>query len=251
MNHALETNGRVAAFFDIDGTIVPPPSLEWRFFAVLRYRRAIPHKNYVRWLAHAIRLAPQGIAAIQHSNKTYLRGVRTCYSLSRVPLLPEAIDRMVWHARQNQQIVLVSGTLAHLARELALVLVVRLAARGTTASVAVLASPLETIDSRWTGRLAGEAMFGEAKARAIRRLATEGGFDLERSYAYGDSASDRWMLTAVGRPTAVNPSEDLGRIARRCDWPVLWWRETARDSARRNERYAMEAPATVNPHPES
>jgi hypothetical protein len=31
------------------------------------------------------------------------------------------------------------------------------------------------------------------------------------------------MLEAVGKPVAVNPSNDLGRIARRNDWVVLRW----------------------------
>jgi phosphoserine phosphatase len=31
------------------------------------------------------------------------------------------------------------------------------------------------------------------------------------------------MLEVVGKPTAVNPSNDLARIARRNDWPALRW----------------------------
>src|SRR2546430_9682831 len=52
-------------------------------------------------------------------------------------------------------------------------LVVRLAARGVTASVGVCATRLEAVDGRWTGRILGEAMFGEAKARRVRQLAHE------------------------------------------------------------------------------
>jgi len=47
--------------------------------------------------------------------------------------------------------------------------------------------------------------------------------DLERCFAYGDSTSDWWMLEAVGRPAAVNPSGDLARIAGRNGWQVLRW----------------------------
>jgi hypothetical protein len=54
-----EKSGRVAAFFDLDGTLVALPSLERRFFRMLRYRRAIAAKNYWRWLAEAVRLAPR------------------------------------------------------------------------------------------------------------------------------------------------------------------------------------------------
>src|SRR4029077_10693445 len=45
-----EMVGRVAAFFDLDGTLILRPSLERRFFAELRQRRAIPMRNYFLWL---------------------------------------------------------------------------------------------------------------------------------------------------------------------------------------------------------
>jgi phosphoserine phosphatase len=101
---------------------------------------------------------------------------------------------------------------------------------------------LEEGDGRWTGRIIGDAMIGEAKARAIRRLAAEEGFDLARCYAYGNATSDRWMLGAVGRPVAVNPSPDLRRIAHLHDWPVLLWNEKDAESSRKVE-YASVASA--------
>jgi len=52
-----EKSGGVAAFFDLDGTLLALPSLERRFFRMLRYRRAIAAKNYLLWLAEAVRLA--------------------------------------------------------------------------------------------------------------------------------------------------------------------------------------------------
>jgi phosphoserine phosphatase len=108
---------------------------------------------------------------------------------------------------------------------MALALVVRLAVRGIAASVAVCATRLEENDGQWTGRIVGDAMFGEAKERAVRRLAGEKGFELAQCYAYGDCISDRWMLEAVGRPAAVNPSRRLETLARRKRWPVLTWAE--------------------------
>jgi HAD superfamily hydrolase (TIGR01490 family) len=132
---------------------------------------------------------------------------------------------VVWHAKQGHGIVLVSGTLAPLANELAVALVVRLAVRGIEASVGVCATRLEENDGRWTGRIIGDAMFGEAKARAVRRIAAEREFDLSQCYAYGNCANDRWMLEAVGRPTAVNPSRGMARLARRRGWTALTWAE--------------------------
>jgi HAD superfamily hydrolase (TIGR01490 family) len=248
MKSAAEGRGCVAAFFDLDGTLVAAPSLERRFFATQRYRHAIPAKNYLLWLAHAVRLAPRGIATMAHANKMYLRGVRAdCGDSPHAPVQPfspDALARVAWHAARGHAIVLVTGTLAPLAHEVALALALRLAARGTPASIGVCATRLEEADGRWTGRIIGDAVFGEAKARAIRRLAGEEGFDLARCYAYGDTPSDRWMLGAVGWPAAVNPSQDLRRIAHLHDWPVLLWKEKATESRRKAEYAAVASAKT-------
>ncbi len=251
MNDAAEDKRRVAAFFDVDGTLVAGPSLELCFLRALRHRQAIPAKNYFVWLAQAVRLAPRGIATVALANKMYLRGVRVdCGGLAAQIRLggqagsrhvlaprffPDALARVAWHAAQRHAIVLVTGTLAPLAHEAAVALALRLAARGASTSIGVCATRLEQAQDRWTGRILGDAMFGEAKARAIRRIASSEGFDLTRCYAYGDTASDRWMLATVGRPAAVNPSPDLGRIARLHDWPVLWWKKEAAASRHKAE----------------
>ncbi|MGB9466049.1 MAG: HAD-IB family hydrolase, partial [Candidatus Acidiferrum sp.] len=235
--HVSEKNGGVAAFFDLDGTLMPMPSLEKRFFLMLRYRRLIGIRNYFLWLAEAARLMPRGVNQIMHANKMYLRGVSVDEKDSaRVPSFhPEAIERVAWHAERGHLIVIVSGTLEVLAERAARSLEVGLGARGWTGMIRVCATRLEENDFRWTGRIVGEAMIGEAKARAIKRIAADADLDLRRCFAYGDSSSDRRMIEAVGGPTAVNPSNDLGRIARRNDWPVLRWGEE-RNFTRRARR---------------
>jgi HAD superfamily hydrolase (TIGR01490 family) len=248
-----EKNGRVAAFFDLDGTLLPLPSMERRFFWMLRSRRSIGMRNFLSWIAEAARLAPRGIHQIAHANKMYLRGVRVdevfCGTdtlvcpfaevthtkeekkqpkkrQARMPVLrfyPEAIEQVAWHAKRGHEIVLVTGTLEPLAEQAARALEAELHARGVSGEILICATRLEQNGDRWTGRILGEAMFGEAKARAVRRVAAEAGLDLRRCFAYGDSTRDRWMLDAVGKPMAVNPSADLARIARRNGWPVLQW----------------------------
>jgi phosphoserine phosphatase len=89
--------------------------------------------------------------------------------------------------------------------------------------IRVCATRLEERNEKWTGRIVGEAMFGEAKAGTISRIAVQDNLDLQRCFAYGDSSSDKCMLEAVGKPAAVNPSNDLARIARRNEWAVLLW----------------------------
>jgi len=139
---------------------------------------------------------------------------------------------VAWHARQGHQIVLLSGTLEPLALGVARALEDDLAARGITATIRVLATRLEERDGKWTGKISGEAMFGEAKARAAKRLAEKMQLNLERCYAYGDSLNDRWLLAMVGNPAAVNPSNDLASLAQTFGWPVVHWEEKEKSAQR-------------------
>jgi HAD superfamily phosphoserine phosphatase-like hydrolase len=288
-HRVTEDNGGVAAFFDLDGTLVPLPSMEKRFFSMLRYRRIIGIRNYFLWLAGAVRFVPWGIGQILHANKMYLRGGRVdagaggtdipvCLRVgdkagknaerrrgkkgerrgqarTAVPLYPEAVERVAWHAERGHLIVIVSGTLEMLAGRTARILEAELLADGLTSKIRLCATRLEEKNERWTGRIVGEAMFGEVKARAIRRIAAEADLDLQRCFAYGDSLSDKWMLEAVGKPAAVNPSNDLGRIARRNHWAVLLWGEedvTPRTRrAQKSERSGETAERLAAEHGES
>ena len=201
-----------------------------------------------------MRLAPRGISATMQANKMYLRGVQILGERGegdgdisswhkdgqqaagqasapprrnlRLPVptfFARAIERVAWHAKQGHEIVLISGTLEPLAREAARTMEAELAARGITVTIRVFATQLEEMDSTWTGRVLGELMFGEEKARAATRVAKEMQLDLARCYAYGDSLNDRWLMEAVGWPAAVNPSRDLASMARTRGWPVLDW----------------------------
>jgi HAD superfamily phosphoserine phosphatase-like hydrolase len=215
---------RVAAFFDIDGTLLSLPSLERRFVTELRDEGVIPAGNYLRWLGRMIRLAPRGILQSIHSNKSYLRNVPVrALSFRKLAFFPDAILRMAWHASQGHSVILVSGTLDFLARQTALALTLRLATRGVAAKIGVCATHAERIDGRYTGKIIGAANFAEEKMIAMRRIAHENGFDLARCYGYSDTAHDRWMLGAVGRPAAVNPSPELRRIAMLRHWPIFDW----------------------------
>lgn len=84
-----------------------------------------------------------------------------------------------------------------------------------------LGTPLEAVDGRYTGRLAGPFAYRDGKPQVMRELATGRGIDLAASYAYSDSESDLPMLRAVGHPVAVNPDRELLRVAREEGWDVL------------------------------
>ena len=231
---------KIGAFFDLDGTVVASPSLEWRFVGFLLARDALGSVDIARWLGRfAKRILPDPRAATL-GNKRYLTGLPVSLaedwdrSLERssTPFYPAAIERMIWHWSQGHRVFLVTGTLEFLAWSIALRL---------PGPVEVRATQLETLDGRWTGQIAGEHMSGEAKARAVRDLAARFGLSLWDSYAYGNSTSDLPMLDSVGRRVAVNPPARLTRIANSEGWPVCNWKDAARGVRQMQPLAAREA----------
>ncbi len=85
----------------------------------------------------------------------------------------------------------------------------------------VIATQMEVVDGRVTGKLAHQAPWGPFKAAQVTELATGLGVDMDQSFAYSDGDEDIPLLAAVGNPTAVNPRPELRREARQKKWPVL------------------------------
>jgi HAD superfamily hydrolase (TIGR01490 family) len=223
-----EQERRVAAFFDIDGTLVPEPSLERRLFRELRRRGAIPWMNLARWGMEAVRLLPRGLTAIAHGNKSYLCGLREEQILDAVEpiaFFEEGVARAEWHGRRGHEIVLVSGMVKPLARMVAMALECELEARGLEREVLVSATRLEERSGIFTGCVLGEANYGEAKRRAMEVVARAMQINLRESHAYGNTLLDRPMLDAVGHGHAVNPGIELADTAMWRDWAIWHWRQ--------------------------
>jgi len=219
------------AFFDVDGTLLPQPSLEKRFFwNLLRHGRISP-ANYLGWAAQMVRLVATDPATAARLNKMYLRGIPGSV-LSQpelrhdrwVPeLFPAAIQRVCWHALRGDKIVLVTGTLAPLAYMVKAALERQLLGRGVETTIAVIATRLVIRNGFWTGGVDGAPVFGEAKAAAAKNFANSRGVSRSHCFAYGDQVLDVGMLASVGNPFAVNPNPRLRRIALQNGWQVLRW----------------------------
>ncbi len=228
MSGAGDQERRVGAFFDIDGTLVPEPSLERRLLRDLRRAGAIAWTNYVRWGVEAVRLLPRGLTAIAHGNKSYLHGLREEQILEAagpIAFFEEGVARVEWHARRGHEIVLVSGMVKPLGRMVAMALECELEARGVEREVLVSATRLEERDGIFTGRVIGEANYGEAKRRAMEVVARAMQINLRESHAYGNTLLDRPMLDAVGHGHAVNPGKELAGTANLRDWAIWHWHQ--------------------------
>ncbi len=82
------------------------------------------------------------------------------------------------------------------------------------------ATRMAVVDGRYTGEI-DFYCYGEAKAQVAREIAAGRGVAMTRCAAYSDSITDRPLLEAVGRPTAVNPDRALRRVATERGWPIL------------------------------
>jgi alcohol-forming fatty acyl-CoA reductase len=218
----MSAPGKIGAFFDLDGTLLREPSLEWRFLAYLLERDEIQTANVARWLAHAAKTICFDPRRATHANKHYLAGIpesavaswADAFAKEASPVFTKGISQVDWHLESRHQVFLITGTLAPLARAVA---------GRLPCDVAISATEIEVRDRCFTGRLAGPHMDFGAKARAVSEWAAARGLDLSQSYAYGNQMSDAPMLEAVGNPVAANPSWRLANHARKRGWTNCRW----------------------------
>jgi HAD superfamily hydrolase (TIGR01490 family) len=90
----------------------------------------------------------------------------------------------------------------------------------------VIASSLEFIDGKTTGRLSGKAFFGKNKMDAVCVTLAEHSVNTDDAWFYSDSYTDLPLLEKLGHPVAVNPDRFLRKIALKNNWQILDFKET-------------------------
>ncbi|GIG36028.1 HAD family hydrolase [Cellulomonas pakistanensis] len=220
--------GRVAAFFDVDNTIIRGASSF--HLAVGLYRRGFFQRaDIVRFAVHQIRYLTFGENR-QQIDEVRQRALEIMHgrSVAEVVAIAEDIYDEVLslrifpgtqrlldqHLRAGHEVWLVTAT----PTEIADIIARRLGATGALGTIA------EHKDGFYTGRLVGDLLHGRAKAEAVRALADREGLDLERSFAYGDSTNDVPILSEVGFPCAINPDGRLRKHAAEVGWPMREFR---------------------------
>jgi HAD superfamily hydrolase (TIGR01490 family) len=225
-----------AAFFDVDNTMMMGASLFWfaRGLASRKYFTVRDLASFV-WQQAKFRIAGNESADDMHTIRDNALSFVAGRPVAEIVQASEEIydelmaDR-IWsgtrvlaqqHLDAGQRVWLVTATPVELAR----IIAHRLGLTGALGTVA------EVKDGKYTGRLVGELMHGEAKAEAVRALAEREGLDLARCTAYSDSANDLPMLGLVGTAVAVNPDTDLRAVARARGWQIRDFR-TGRKAAK-------------------
>jgi HAD superfamily hydrolase (TIGR01490 family) len=233
---AVQPDPTGAAFFDVDNTMMMGASLFW-FARGLAARKYFTTRDVARfaWQQAKFRLAGNESADDMHTIRENALAFVADRDVSEIVQAAEEVydelmaDR-IWsgtrvlaqqHLDAGQRVWLVTATPV----ELASIIAKRLGLTGALGTVA------EVKNGKYTGRLVGELMHGEAKAEAVRALAEREGLDLSRCTAYRDSSNDLPMLTEVGTAVAVNPDTELRAIARSRGWTVRDFR-TGRKAAK-------------------
>ena len=84
----------------------------------------------------------------------------------------------------------------------------------------------EIADGRYTGRMTGIYPVREGKVKILENYCCKHALKPEQFAYYGDSMSDADILSRVGEPHAVNPGEELARLAAENNWAVESFRLT-------------------------
>lgn len=225
MPRASEAEGRVAAFFDVDHTLIEVNSgRKWLEYLWREGQISLPNAlRSVKWLVQ------YRLSMLDYEEVT--RRVTELYAGSSVADLQEEVNR--WFQIE------ITPTITRQARERVeehrrqghLLVMLTSGTRFSTEPLRraldiphLLCTQVDEADGTLTGTYRAPACYGPGKVHWAEHFARRHGVDLERSYFYSDSYSDLPMLERVGRPRVVNPDPRLKRRAISRGWGYEIWK---------------------------
>ena len=219
---------RVAAFFDLDKTVIAKASMvafsRPLHRAGLLSRRLMLKAAWGQLVYQMWGASPEKLEKLRESVLALTKGwdqteiseiVRDALADVIEPIVyEEALDRIRAHQRWGHRVFIVSASPEEVVAPIAQLLDV-------DEAIATRAELDE--QGRYSGRTE-RYVYADEKVVAMQEAAALDGIDLEHSWAYSDSATDIPMLSAVGHPVAVNPDRELARAARERGWMVEQFR---------------------------
>ena len=205
---------KVAAFFDIDGTIYREGLITEIFKKIIKYDLVNSDKwynevrpAYINWDkrqgdydTYLLKMVDVYIDAITGLDKFHIeyiakniieqKGDRV-YTFSR--------ERIKWHKEQGHIVIAISGSPYELVKEMS-----------QKYDMDDFRGTIYKLDdnNKYTGEVI-PMWDSESKEKAINELVEKYDIDLSKSFAYGDTAGDFTMFKSVGIPYAINPTREL------------------------------------------
>ena len=205
---------KIAAFFDIDGTIYREGLITEVFKKIIKYE-LVDEKRWHREVKPAftnwdkrqgdydtylLKMVDVYIEAIKGINKYHIdyiakkvieqKGDRV-YTFTR--------ERIKWHKEQGHIIIAISGSPIELVSEMA-----------NKYHMDDYRGTIYNFDENniYNGEII-PMWDSESKEKAILELKNKYNIDLDNSFAYGDTSGDVTMFKYVGIPYAINPTKEL------------------------------------------
>ncbi|MGL4761568.1 MAG: HAD-IB family hydrolase [Sarcina sp.] len=205
---------RIAAFFDIDGTIYREGLITEVFKKIVKYELIEETKwdnevkpAFIKWDKrqgdydeYLLKMVDIYIDAIKGLKKHHIdhiaknvieqKGDRV-YTFTR--------ERIKWHKEQGHVVIAISGSPIELVKEMA-----------GKYNMDDYRGTIYQIDEneRYTGEII-PMWDAVSKQNSIRELTEKYDIDLLESFAYGDTSGDFTMFENVGHPYAINPTREL------------------------------------------
>lgn len=205
---------------DVDGALLAG-NTQKHFLRFVRHRSLVataPYYGILGWFAaYRLGLARDARPIMEYAF-SFLRGWQEddvtaladeCFEQSLAPRIYRDARRLLAdHHHAGRRLVLLSMVPGLLLEPLA-----------RRFGADVIATRLECKDGVLTGRIDGPVLSGRLKQTALEAYVRSR--HVERTYGYGNDASDVAYLAGTTHPHAVNPDRTLARAAERHRWPVL------------------------------
>jgi len=220
---ASHSSRQVAAFFDLDGTLVVGQTTA--LLVKFLYKEKLLSLGFM--LGTMVWFAAYKSGVVRLTEGARERGARVFADLP-VEQVDEAAKRFVdecllprlhekavgalnKHLAAGHRVAIISAALEPVVKAFC-------ARLGVSDFVSTIP---EVHNGRYTGRFAGPVPSSEEKAKAAQTFLDRWGVLPEDAWAYADHETDIPLLRSVGHPVAVNPRPGLLRVAREAGWPVM------------------------------
>jgi HAD superfamily hydrolase (TIGR01490 family) len=217
---------KVAAFFDLDGTIIKS-HIERNFGFHLLMKKKITYKRFSSILFNEFKLNfDQKDKNIEIHKKIIFNLIENIdkptfqveFSMFyneklRDRVYPEVFRLVRKFKNSGIKVYIISSVIDPIVKEFS---------KNINAD-GYIATKLEEKNKCYTGKITDKIYLGKDKAKEIKELAGKEKISLKDSYAFGDYSQDSYILELVGKPIAVNPDKELMDIAIKRNWKIENW----------------------------
>ena len=217
---------QVAAYFDLDGTLLDSSSEKTLTVDLAKRRPWRIPVGTVMWtlglfgnllrgrsLYDAARNRGHFALASWEVLEGYSSRLAKENLASKIPI--EAKQCLDWHRSQGHRLVLVTATIAPMAEAMSEVL----------GMDAVYGCGPESRQGILSGSERGwNVPRRKGKVPVVEHDAKENNHDLGECYGYGNTMADTWFMRITGNPVAVNPGNTMKKMAIENNWEIKHWK---------------------------